>query len=210
MRGAGAGFIRLCHSIYGRIPQLVQGGESASALRRYITGLPLLSPECRPKILDEVHAQAPVVIVLRNPIDQAYSNYLHHVWDGREGFITPSSQEMESPANPGRFIPDLADIIREATLRRFRETSPKKIKAILPSNLESLPPQEVEKILDDENYTKEQVINLGAQRFGISSAKLTRLGKKKVLESIRAALNHEKSLEVISKEAQRGGEMRSS
>ena len=109
-----------------------------------------------------------------------------------------------------RPVPDLADIIREATLRRFRETSPKKIKAILPSNLESLPPQEVEKILDDENYTKDQVINLGVKRFGISSAKLTRLGKKNVLESIRAALNHEKSLDVISKEAQRGGEMRSS
>ena len=109
-----------------------------------------------------------------------------------------------------RPVPDLADIIREATLRRFRETSPKKIKAILPSNLESLPPQEVEKILDDENYTKDQVINLGVKRFGISYAKLTRLGKKNVLESIRAALNHEKSLDVISKEAQRGGEMRSS
>lgn len=109
-----------------------------------------------------------------------------------------------------RPVPDLADIIREATLRRFHETSPKKAKAILPSNLESLPSQEVEKILNDENYTKGQVIKLGGKRFGISSAKLTRLGKKDVLESIRVALNHEKSLEVISREAQRGGGMRSS
>ena len=109
-----------------------------------------------------------------------------------------------------RPVPDLVDIIRKANLRRFRETSPKKIKAILPSNLESLPPQEVEKILDDENYTKKQIINLGVQRFGISSTKLTKLAKKSGVESIRAALNHEKSLEVISKEAQRGGKMRSS
>ena len=29
-----------------------------------------------PKILDEINAQVPIVIVLRNPIDRAYSNYL--------------------------------------------------------------------------------------------------------------------------------------
>ena len=37
-----------------------------------------------PKILDEINAQAPIIIVLRNPIDRAYSNYLHHVREGRE------------------------------------------------------------------------------------------------------------------------------
>ena len=37
-----------------------------------------------PKILDEINAQVPIVIVLRNPIDRAYSNYLHHVREGRE------------------------------------------------------------------------------------------------------------------------------
>ena len=107
-------------------------------------------------------------------------------------------------------VPELTNIIREATLRRTRETSVMKIKTALPPNLESLSSQDIEKILDNENYTKEQIINLGVQRFGISSAKLTKLGKKSVLETIRAALNHEKSLDVISREAQRGGKMRSS
>ena len=37
-----------------------------------------------PKILDEINAQVPIIIVLRNPIDRAYSNYLHHVREGRE------------------------------------------------------------------------------------------------------------------------------
>ena len=37
-----------------------------------------------PKILNETNAQVPIVIVLRNPIDRAYSSYLHHVRDGRE------------------------------------------------------------------------------------------------------------------------------
>ena len=37
-----------------------------------------------PKILDEIHIDVPIIIVLRNPIDRTYSNYLHHVHDGRE------------------------------------------------------------------------------------------------------------------------------
>ncbi len=37
-----------------------------------------------PKILEEKNAQTPIVIVLRNPIDRAYSSYLYHVRDGRE------------------------------------------------------------------------------------------------------------------------------
>ena len=37
-----------------------------------------------PKILNEINAQIPIIIVLRNPIDRAYSSYLYHVRDGRE------------------------------------------------------------------------------------------------------------------------------
>lgn len=37
-----------------------------------------------PKILHEKDAQTPIIIVLRNPIDRAYSSYLYHVRDGRE------------------------------------------------------------------------------------------------------------------------------
>ena len=37
-----------------------------------------------PKIIDEKNVSIPIIIVLRNPIDRAYSNYLHHVNDGRE------------------------------------------------------------------------------------------------------------------------------
>ena len=37
-----------------------------------------------PKILDEVGRQIPIIIILRNPINRAYSDYLHHVKQGRE------------------------------------------------------------------------------------------------------------------------------
>ena len=37
-----------------------------------------------PKILNEINAQVPIIIVLRNPIDRAYSNYLHRIREGWE------------------------------------------------------------------------------------------------------------------------------
>ena len=37
-----------------------------------------------PKILNEKGTKIPIIIVLRNPIDRAYSSYLYHVRDGRE------------------------------------------------------------------------------------------------------------------------------
>lgn len=37
-----------------------------------------------PKILNEVSSQAPIIIVLRNPIDRAYSNYMMQVRERRE------------------------------------------------------------------------------------------------------------------------------
>ena len=48
-----------------------------------------------PKILDEIHAQVPIIIVLRNPIDRTYSNYLHHVRDGWEDLSFEAAVDAE-------------------------------------------------------------------------------------------------------------------
>ena len=48
-----------------------------------------------PKILDEIHAQVPIIIVLRNPIDRTYSNYLHHVRDGWEDLSFEAALDAE-------------------------------------------------------------------------------------------------------------------
>ena len=48
-----------------------------------------------PKILDEIHIDVPIIIVLRNPIDRTYSNYLHHVHDGREKFDFEDALDAE-------------------------------------------------------------------------------------------------------------------
>ena len=79
----------------------------------------------------------------------------------------------------------------------------------LPTGLETVSQEAIEKILADENYTKQQVVELGVRRFGISKSKLNRLRKKDVQELVRASLEHEKTLDVISEEARKGGKSRS-
>ena len=48
-----------------------------------------------PKILNEINAQIPIIIVLRNPIDRAYSHYLHHVSGGRENLAFKDALKAE-------------------------------------------------------------------------------------------------------------------
>ena len=52
------------------------------------------------KILEEKNARIPIIIVLRNAIDRAYSSYLYHVRDGREklSFEKALDAEEERPA----------------------------------------------------------------------------------------------------------------
>ncbi|MCY3628152.1 MAG: hypothetical protein OXG88_11000, partial [Gammaproteobacteria bacterium] len=56
-----------------------------------------------PKILNEKDAQVPIIIVLRNPIDRAYSSYLHKIRDGREklSFEDALNTEEERRADVG-------------------------------------------------------------------------------------------------------------
>ena len=53
-----------------------------------------------PKILEEKNAQILIIIVLRNPIDRAYSHYLNHVRDGweKESFEDALNAEEERRA----------------------------------------------------------------------------------------------------------------
>ena len=74
----------------------------------------------------------------------------------------------------------------------------------LPTDLESLDQSEIERILEDHRYTKQQVAELGARRFGMSQSSLTRLRKDDALDSVRAALANEQSHDIIYEEARRG------
>jgi len=48
-----------------------------------------------PKILDELNAQVPIIIVLRNPIERAYSNYLHEIRERWENLSFEDALDAE-------------------------------------------------------------------------------------------------------------------
>ena len=103
-------------------------------------------------------------------------------------------------------IVEFADLVRGFSARPV--TPPRKKKVALPPNLDSLSQPDIEKVLDDDRFTKSQIIEVGTRRFGIPKSKLARSCRQDAVESVRAALDHEKSLELISAEARRGGESR--
>ena len=107
-------------------------------------------------------------------------------------------------------VQELASMLKEAKSSKRHKTSLRKPKATLPTNLESLRRREIEEILANESYTKDQVAELGFRCFGISRAKLRGLRKKDALNSVRAALENEKSLDVISEMARKAGKARAS
>ena len=75
--------------------------------------------------------------------------------------------------------------------------------------LESIGWNDVESFLENADPTKRQIAELGFRRFGISRSSLERLNKQDALESVRAALENERTLDVISREAVRAGQARS-
>ena len=95
-------------------------------------------------------------------------------------------------------------------MRTGQKRLPKKAKATLPPNLESIDKDGIEKVLSDESYTKSQIAELGFQRFGISRSTLARTSKEDALISIRSALENERSLDVISQVAHESGKARAS
>ncbi len=56
-----------------------------------------------PKICNEVGVHIPIIIVLRNPIDRAYSNYLAHVRDGWETLSFEAALDAEQTRYASRW-----------------------------------------------------------------------------------------------------------
>ena len=112
-------------------------------------------------------------------------------------------------------VPELAAAIKSNTATAVRAESGRKpgepaFPPELDSRLESIGQDEIERILNDDAGTKRQIAELGFRRFGISRSKLERLSLKDARYSVRAALENEKTLEVISQVAKKAGKSRSS
>ncbi len=77
-------------------------------------------------------------------------------------------------------------------------------------HMENLEIDDIESIINNPKLSsRSSLISLGTKRFGISKSKLSRLSKREIIESIKAAVNHELSLSIISEQAKQAGKNRS-
>ena len=56
-------------------------------------------------------------------------------------------------------------------------------------------------LLTHSNLSKADLVQLGAVRFGISTARLHRMNLAEIVDAIESALRNEESLDVISRQA---------
>lgn len=105
-------------------------------------------------------------------------------------------------------VAELESAIASRKRSRALRSAPRKPQAELPTDLGSLERAEIEKILQNDAYTKRQLAELGHRRFGISKSALARSRREEALMSIRSAMEHELSLEVIGDEAEKAGKAR--
>lgn len=89
-----------------------------------------------------------------------------------------------------------------------REKAQRKPHKELPADINALGHDQVALILDDGQYLKRQIVDLGAIRFGIPRGKLNRLPRQSAIDSIRAAMDHERSLAALDRQAQIAGSRR--
>lgn len=108
-----------------------------------------------------------------------------------------------------RPVPDLTDLLAGLGAPKAPAHARRKLAVELPPALMTLPKSGVERILADDRYVKSQLAELGFQRFGISRSRLCRLTKAAAVEAIRGALEHERSLDAISEQAQVAARRRS-
>jgi hypothetical protein len=72
-------------------------------------------------------------------------------------------------------------------------------------DLQALETNQVKELLFNEQMTKQDLIEVGAVRLGISKSRLERQNKQAVLESVTSALRNEEAYHIISKEAEKEG-----
>ena len=107
-----------------------------------------------------------------------------------------------------RSVLDLTDQFARLNGPTVPDASRRKPSVELPPGLMTLSQSAVERVLADGRYVKSQLAELGFQRFGISRSRLCRLTKTAAVETIRRALEHERSLDAISEQAQSAAERR--
>lgn len=99
---------------------------------------------------------------------------------------------------------------RRASNRASRSAAPsRRTTSILPDDPKSMSREEVELILEDDRLTKQEIAELGHERFGISKSSLLRTRRERSINTILSALRNERTMHVIAEQARRAGRMRS-
>ena len=86
---------------------------------------------------------------------------------------------------------------------------PRRTMSTLPDDPKSMSREEVELILEDDRLTKQEIAELGHERFGISKSSLLRTRRERAINSILSALRNERTMHVIAEQARRAGRIRS-
>ena len=81
--------------------------------------------------------------------------------------------------------------------RRSTASASRKPATALPNDLKSLSLEDVEGILENDAFTKQQIADLGHERFGISRSRLLRVRKDHAISEIFSALNEERTMDII-------------
>lgn len=115
----------------------------------------------------------------------------------------------EALADLAEFL-DRAGEVSVSDLKIERNETKKKTPRIADEKLKSLTLDQVESILCRDDISKSQLVDLGRSRFGMPEARLRRLSTANVLEEVRAAMGHERSLEYIDRNAELSGKSRRS
>ena len=76
--------------------------------------------------------------------------------------------------------------------------------------LKHLDSKSIERILEDKNRSKSELIDLAWARFSIARGKLLKSNTEGIRQTIRSALLHERSLNTLLQEAHRRGAQRTS
>lgn len=105
-----------------------------------------------------------------------------------------------------RPVCDLAELRLEQCTPRVQAV--RKPVVELPDQLDTLEWDQVIAILENEQYQKKQLIELGKARLGIPPSRLSRLKRADAIASIRAALDNERTLAAIGDHARLTGEQR--
>jgi hypothetical protein len=119
---------------------------------------------------------------------------------GSTGDSTEAVETTERPARP-----------LKSTTKKPNET--KATRALTPSELDELrrlTDSEIRRFIEDESKTKNDLLLLAAERFSIPVSQFRRLKSSEIRQSILSALLHESSIEILSEEAKREGNARSS